>query len=574
MSDKKGKKKDKKDEAGGPTEGTAKPAVAMDPVLVDMYELKIKDLLEKIDRAKEKQKALQTENEMLLKAQTKSVSEKQDIVEFLRIELANHEKTLAETEDKLAALDREKQTQSRMHADQYESLTLKTRDEREQLQHKIAKLTTDLAELSEFRGRKDAMERELQELEAELEEKERAFRAESAALERKFLQDKHVLKREMMAKVTDAVSSFRKVADTQMAETTKRAIRENLMATSQLRKMAGKTAELLAENEQLRAANASLRIETEVLNAGQKELAKKNAGAYQLIRRLVAKLDAAKVPIDKEDVRLAKGALPHADWQMTRNMLDALVIPEYDPTQPTSMSSSASSSAANMASPIAPGKHRHRSSSSSSREMHQLQQQVRQLESKCARTDHQSNQMSSTLKELARELQSHVYYRVLSATPTRSSSPKTPDHRQIARSDTNSAQPPTQIVPKIVNRFLHDLQSNRISVQLHFPRPSSPVPGRLAVPPGGTNSLVASPARGQATSSAASPDSSILAYSAASTPMRAGGGAHDGEEHGHYHATSTRKVVGLDVVRGFTPRPESASRLLYILIEFMRHANV
>lgn len=53
------------------------------------------------------------------------------------------------------------------------------------------------------------------------------------------------LKKEMVAKVNQVAAEFRKVSNKQMAETTKRTIRENVSINAQLGKMSDKTLELI-----------------------------------------------------------------------------------------------------------------------------------------------------------------------------------------------------------------------------------------------------------------------------------------------------------------------------------------
>jgi hypothetical protein len=242
------------------------------------------------------------------------MSEKQDIVEFLRIELANHEKSLTETEEKLKQLEQEKQFIVKLHASELEGKEAFMKDDHDGLTQKITKLTSDLQELVEFKGRKDDLERELSSLSALLANKEKEYHDEINSMERKHLQDKHVLKREMITRVTEAISSFRRVADTQMAETTKQALRENLVTTSQLRKMAAKTTELLSEIDALKEINTRFKIDTEILKDGQVQLAKKTTLYHQLIRKLLSKLNAAQVPLERDEKKWLRLVLPSAEY--------------------------------------------------------------------------------------------------------------------------------------------------------------------------------------------------------------------------------------------------------------------
>lgn len=90
------------------------------------------------------------------------------------------------------------------------------------------------------------------------------------------------MKKEMFAKVNLVAGEFRKVSDIQMAETTKRAIRENVTVNQQLGRMSDKTMELLRENEALRGREKDLKLQLEVLEFNERELAKKNISGQKV----------------------------------------------------------------------------------------------------------------------------------------------------------------------------------------------------------------------------------------------------------------------------------------------------
>lgn len=80
----------------------------------------------------------------------------------------------------------------------------------------------------------------------------------------------------MVNRVNQVASEFRKVSNKQMAETTKRTIRDNVSITAQLDKMSDKTTELIAENDDMRKKNKEQRQKIEMLEENEKEILKKN----------------------------------------------------------------------------------------------------------------------------------------------------------------------------------------------------------------------------------------------------------------------------------------------------------
>jgi len=77
-------------------------------------------------------------------------------------------------------------------------------------------------------------------------------------------------------RVNQVAAEFRKVSNKQMAETTKRTIRENVSINSQLAKMSDKTMELIQENDDLKAKEKKHKQQIDLLESNEKELAKKN----------------------------------------------------------------------------------------------------------------------------------------------------------------------------------------------------------------------------------------------------------------------------------------------------------
>ena len=81
----------------------------------------------------------------------------------------------------------------------------------------------------------------------------------------------------MIVRVNTVASEFRKVSNKQMAETTKRTLRENVAINTQLSKMSDKTMELIQENDELRDKEKECHLHTEILEQKEKEIMLRNA---------------------------------------------------------------------------------------------------------------------------------------------------------------------------------------------------------------------------------------------------------------------------------------------------------
>ncbi|KAJ3225724.1 hypothetical protein HK099_006337 [Clydaea vesicula] len=263
---------------------------ALNEITIQVYEAKIRDLNEKLDRYKYKCETLVAENLNLGSSQAKFSQDRQDIVEFLNIKVQDHEKLINTLEAQIRALEAEKKDMEAAGKQKLNIANEEYKAEVELLHIQCAKYKADLDQLSEFRGRKEDMEFQIRYMRQQLDLKEKEYKEVIHSMERKVLQDKNLMKKEMLQKVNEAVANFRRVADQQMAETTKRAIRENMAITAQLKKMSAKTMELIAENESLMVRVAKLKSKNSLLVDSEKDLARKNQANQRVIKMLVEKL--------------------------------------------------------------------------------------------------------------------------------------------------------------------------------------------------------------------------------------------------------------------------------------------
>jgi hypothetical protein len=262
----------------------------LDEVTIQVYEAKTRDLTEQLSRYKNKCQVLLTENSALGNVQSKFSQDRQDIVEFLNIKLQEQEKHATAQEEVIRLLQNDKKELEVGCRVKIEGVVEQSKIEVEQMNIQCAKYKTDLDQLSEFRGRKDDLDKQIRVLNGTLEQKEKEYKDIIHTMERKILQDKNVMKKEMLQKVNEAVANFRRVADQQMAETTKRAIRENMAITSQLKKMSAKTMELLSENESLSATVAKTKMDNSLLVESERDLARKNQANQRVVKMLVEKI--------------------------------------------------------------------------------------------------------------------------------------------------------------------------------------------------------------------------------------------------------------------------------------------
>ena len=93
----------------------------------------------------------------------------------------------------------------------------------------------------------------------------------------------------MVVKVNNVAAEFRKVSDIQMADTTKRAIRENVSVNQQLTKMSEKSLELIEENKSLKRSERELKLTLQVLESTNTFVTRKNFSRDRILSMLKSK---------------------------------------------------------------------------------------------------------------------------------------------------------------------------------------------------------------------------------------------------------------------------------------------
>ncbi|KAG4108603.1 hypothetical protein H8356DRAFT_1021605 [Neocallimastix lanati (nom. inval.)] len=260
-----------------------------------IYEAKIQELTKKIEAYKQKNNILLNENSLLGQTQAASSQNKKDIVEFLNVKVVEHEQHITELAEKITKLENEK-----LMLEEIEKLKQEHDMVVENLNFQNTKYKTELDELTQFKINKKKMETEMENLKKTITENEEEYKKTIYNMEKKMLQDKTKLRKEMLQKVNEVVLNFQKVADQQIAETTKRAIQENIIINSQLKKMSEKTINLLSENQILQQRNAKLKTANSLLSEIEKIIGKKNKTNQQVMKWLIEQKNLSNLNVEKK----------------------------------------------------------------------------------------------------------------------------------------------------------------------------------------------------------------------------------------------------------------------------------
>lgn len=251
--------------------------------------IQIKDLEQRLVRYQKRCDELEIANGKFVEKFEQLDTDKREIIELLKRQEKQKTDEIVDLTDRLHGLHQTKQMEKEQYETQIHNLRNELDQVREQLTSENMILNGKLASLEEFRMQKDDLMAKFAMMENELEEMDKNHKQSIYELEKKQIIDKDRMKKDMFVRVDQLVSEFRKVSDKQMAETTKRTIRENVSITAQMSKMSDKTVELIEENDGLKAKEKKLLNKLKILEHNEKELTKKNLSGQKLINMLTEK---------------------------------------------------------------------------------------------------------------------------------------------------------------------------------------------------------------------------------------------------------------------------------------------
>ncbi|KAM9116999.1 cilia- and flagella-associated protein 157 [Pangshura tecta] len=295
----------KKGAAGGKKEEAAKEAAdgkAEQPVAEhsrEFYLLQIRDLEKRLARYQRKWDELQV-NETLFRVEyDQMVNDNKEIVAFLKKTLNQRVDEIADLNDQLVSLQQIKESEKDAFEAQLAQVRHEFQETKDQLTSENMLLSGKLAALEEFRIQKDDLMGKFAALEEQLKKQEEDHKEYIYNLERKAVLDKDRLKKEMMQRVNVVAAEFRKVSNSQMAETTKRTIRENVAINVQLAKMSDRSYDLLQENDMLKEAQTEMQKQLEMLEHNEKQMAKNSLSNQKMIWMLTDKCKEQQVLVDE-----------------------------------------------------------------------------------------------------------------------------------------------------------------------------------------------------------------------------------------------------------------------------------
>ncbi|KAM6169977.1 cilia- and flagella-associated protein 157-like [Rhynchocyon petersi] len=322
-----GKDFDIKKKRGKKDPNTTSTEVASDPATREFYHIQIRDLEDRLARTwdllpaharyQHKWDELSVQEKLFRHEYDQLANNKKEIVAFLKRTLNQRVDEITDLNEQLQSLQMAKE----MEKDAFEAQLAQVRHEfqetKDQLTTENIILGGKLAALEEFRLQKEEITDKFMTIEDQLQKQEDKYKDYVYNLEKKSVLDRDRLKKDIIQRVNLVATEFRKVANNQMWENTKRAIQENHVVSLQLAKLSRQGVQLLQENEQLQGTQGKLCEQVELLENTQNIMALNSIIHHKIILMLTEKCrQQQQARAEVKQLRRALGRLKQSFHQV------------------------------------------------------------------------------------------------------------------------------------------------------------------------------------------------------------------------------------------------------------------
>ena len=271
----------------------------------EYFLVQIRDLEKQLGRYQEKCYDLEVGRKTEVDVVHQLQDEMNDRIDHYKKALIAKEGDIADWMDRAMGIRQERDSDKEMYEKQLAELRKKNSEDVSRLTHENTVLKNNLDALEEFKVKREEHERENKRLLEDLKRQEEQQKEVIYLLERKNVEDKNRLKNEISVKVNEMAAEFRRVSNKQMAETTKRTIRENVAMQEQLKKLSDKALELVAENDDLKQKDRENRRKIDLLEDQEKLMARKLAGLTENFAALTERCKDFEFALNDSQQRIA-----------------------------------------------------------------------------------------------------------------------------------------------------------------------------------------------------------------------------------------------------------------------------
>ncbi|XP_068925706.1 cilia- and flagella-associated protein 157-like [Petaurus breviceps papuanus] len=283
----------------------------------EFYHVQIRDLENRLDRYKKKWDELSQQNKVVQDEFNQLAHNKKEVVSFLKRTLNQRIDEIADLNSQLQGL----QISKEMEKDAFEAQLAQVRHEfqetKDQLTMENIMLGGKLAALEEFQFQKSDLMAKFSLLEEQLKKQQDDYKSYVYHMERKALMDKERLRKDIIHRINTVAAEFRRVSSSQMAETTKRAIRENVAVALDLARINSGNLEQLKENDELKESKLNLCKQLALLEKDEKTMIKNSLIHIKIIQLLSEKYQEQQhVEIEVDQLRIILSQAEIAFQQM------------------------------------------------------------------------------------------------------------------------------------------------------------------------------------------------------------------------------------------------------------------
>ncbi|CAF1028263.1 unnamed protein product [Rotaria sordida] len=285
---KKGKKKgDKKKKAATEENANAEPEIQMEEGTKQFYLTQIESLRKKVTD-------LQEECDGYLVAQQKN-SERLETLKEIRLgsraylgrQMDEINLEINHLNRQLRELDELKEAERAELTKQIHDLRTKDLQEtKEKNENENHILRSKLNSLDELKSKKETLLSEINQLDEQLKQQEHECQEDIYHREKEAVLEKDRLRKEMVTRVNELSSEFRRVSKMQVVQTTRQIILENVRLNNQMALIENDYNDFEAKNGNIREEKKSKSLEYSLLDERERMMAKKNRKTYQLIEKL------------------------------------------------------------------------------------------------------------------------------------------------------------------------------------------------------------------------------------------------------------------------------------------------
>lgn len=250
---------------------------------VDTLQINLKG---KIQQNKELNKACDELKEHL---ETQKADAK-DIYYYLHKKLDDNYDVIDSLEKRIIVLQTERERSDEMYEEKIAHMNKEFAKERQNYEAVIKDLRESAHTLKEFKENKHAIEQEMKRVKAELKAEIIGRADDISELERRNIQEKERLKKEMLIKIKETKKNLLSMTEDQLHTTTKRTILENEQMSTELQYQSKETERMLRRFNKMSEENRQLKCDVEILKENEKEYAKKSHFFQKLIKKLHEKL--------------------------------------------------------------------------------------------------------------------------------------------------------------------------------------------------------------------------------------------------------------------------------------------